>query len=430
VRLVRLGDEASKVGADVRAALASWGRGSSLVGGVGLIGCTPPDAPEAVDAIVILPRGLLVVVGVDLPDPAMRLDAPVGGQWKIDGWPLVREDGAVNPATEGMQAATAIVARLQAQRVEPMPVGIVIAVGPYVARVSQPTTDLARGIRILHPEPTTLLTATRELAVYERRCPAHAANAVLAALVPDHPPFSTEELIAEGFAEESAAASTMFIPRVSPTRPTAPAVASQPTAPGRPKRLGWLPVSAAMLVGLLLIVGIVVAVVASGGEGESDAGRSVTAAQQTGPVVEGISYMPKGNIKDEDCASRAFGDIQTALTAGKCRSLVRARYEAVADNGTVAVLLADLTFPDEAAAVTFLNVANTPGTGSITDPSANGVPWPDGRKPIFDSAAYQTKQSGSLVRIVQAVWLDKSSAAEDPALVNIATRSLNLPPTT
>ena len=81
MRLIRLGDGSSEVGVDVRAALASWGRGDGVVGGVALTGARPPDCPRPVDAIVVLPRGILGGVGVDLPDPAVRLDAPLAGQW-------------------------------------------------------------------------------------------------------------------------------------------------------------------------------------------------------------------------------------------------------------------------------------------------------------------------------------------------------------
>ncbi|HEV8559546.1 MAG TPA: hypothetical protein VGR06_24660, partial [Actinophytocola sp.] len=103
--LIRLGDGASEVGVDVRAALASWGRGDGVVGGVALTGAKPPHCAAPVDAILVLPRGILVVVGVDLPDPAVRLDAPLAGQWKTDGWPLVRGDGAVNPGVAALEAA-------------------------------------------------------------------------------------------------------------------------------------------------------------------------------------------------------------------------------------------------------------------------------------------------------------------------------------
>jgi len=108
VRVVRIGDEATTVGADVRAALTSWGRGDSIVGGVALVGLRPEGGDRAIDAVVVLPRGVLVVVGVDLPDPAVRLDAPLSGQWKTDGWPLVRPDGAVNPAADAMKVVGVI----------------------------------------------------------------------------------------------------------------------------------------------------------------------------------------------------------------------------------------------------------------------------------------------------------------------------------
>ena len=117
---------------------------------------------------MVLPRGVLVVVGVDLPDPAVRLDAPLSGQWKTDGWPLVRPDGAVNPAAEAVATVGVIRRTLEEAQVEPLPVGTVVAVGPYVSQVHQPTSDLLRGVRILHPEPKTLLTAARELATHQR----------------------------------------------------------------------------------------------------------------------------------------------------------------------------------------------------------------------------------------------------------------------
>jgi hypothetical protein len=180
VRLIRLGQQSTEVGADLHAALASWGHGQSVMGGLALTGCQPPSCPRPADAVMLLPRGFLVVVGVDLPDPAMRLDAPLAGQWKIDGWPLVRRDGAVNPAIDALQVSDALAQRLGEAGVEPLPVGTVVAVGPYASQVVQPTSDLLRGVRILHPEPTTLLTAARELAVYQGRCSVDGAQAILA----------------------------------------------------------------------------------------------------------------------------------------------------------------------------------------------------------------------------------------------------------
>jgi hypothetical protein len=430
VRLVRLGDETSTIGVDVRAALASWGRGSALVGGVALIGCQPPDCPEPVDAVVVLPRGLVVVVGVDLPDPAMRMDAPVGGQWRIDGWPLVREDGAVNPAIEGLRAVSAIAARLQAERVEPMPVGTVIAVGPYVSRVSQPTTDLARGVRILHPEPTTLLNAARELAVYERRCTVNRANEILAALAPDMPQFTPEDLAAEGFdpvaGPDPAAASTLLIPKLppEPARQVALRV-------GRVKLHGWVPVTATAVLGLLLVTAIIVAAVSGGGSPSDASGSGPTTSgtvKDTGQqVVGGSTFTSKGTTRDTDCAAHAIGDMQVWLRQHPCKGLVRTRYDTTVGQDVAGVLVADITFDAEPVANDFLVFANEPGTGVVTDAAVNGVPWPDGRRADFGSAVYRTNRVAGRVRLVQVTWLDKVTVTTDPALQEAAARALDLP---
>lgn len=88
MRLVRLGQQPSRVADDIRAALASLGRGNTVVGGVALVGVRPIPSVRSVDAVVVLPRGVVVVLGVDLPEPAMKLEAPLAGAWRADGWPL------------------------------------------------------------------------------------------------------------------------------------------------------------------------------------------------------------------------------------------------------------------------------------------------------------------------------------------------------
>jgi hypothetical protein len=154
---------------------------------------------------------------------------------------------------------------------------------------------------------------------------------------------------------------------------------------------------------------------------------TVSAAQQAGTEIDGISYMSKGTSRDTDCSARTFGDMQTWLQAHQCAQLVRSRYETAVGKDPVAVLVADLTFADAVTAAEFLKLADTTGVGSVSDLSVDGTPWPDGRKPIFDSAAYKTRQIDLRVRIVQAVWVDKPAAPEDPALLASADRALKLP---
>lgn len=436
MRLVRLGEETSKVGSDVRAALASWGRGNTVVGGVALAGCQPEGCPVPVDAVVVLPRGVLVVLGVDLPDPAVRLDAPLAGQWKTDGWPLVRPDGAVNPATEAMEAVGVITRLLEAAKVEPLPVGTVVAVGPYVSKVHQPTSDLMRGVRILHPEPMNLITATRELAVHQRPCTVTQARAILEALQPENAEIATIDLAEEGFANTAvanlAAESTTLIPRVAPTSPSPPApsrpagTASRGSAREKPVR--WLPAGAAVLVAMLLLTGIVYAV-ASAGDGDETDPRGVSSTQTESNDIEvgGLTFTPKGTVSDADCAAHAYGDVQVWLEANRCDELVRMRYESTVDDKTAAILVAVLRFPESALAGELNTVADEPGSGAISDVSAEGVEWPGGVQAFFESAAYASGREGNSLKLVQAVWVGESSDPNDERLTELADNALKIP---
>jgi len=427
VRLVRLGEETSKVGADVRAALASWGRGSTVVGGVALIGCQPEGCDGPVDAVVVLPRGVLVVLGVDLPDPAVRLDAPLAGQWKTDGWPLVRPDGVVNPASDAMRTVGVITRVLESAKVEPLPVGTVVAVGPYVSKVHQPTSDLLRGVRILHPEPMNLITATRELAVHQRPCTVAQARAILEALQPGNAEVAAIDLAEEGFANSAganlAAESTTLIPRVSaPSRPTP----SRPTPARKPVR--WLPAGAAVLVAMLLLTGIVYAVASAGdGDGSDPRGVSSTQTESNDIEVGGMAFTPRGTVSDADCAAHAYGDVQVWLEANRCDELVRMRYESESDGKTAAILVAVLRFPESALAGELHTVADEPGSGAISDVSAEGVEWPGGVKAFFESAAYASGREGNSLKLVQAVWVGESSNPNDEQLTELADSALKIP---
>ena len=427
MRLVRVGDESSQVGADVRAALASWGRGANLVGGVALIGCQPGNSPHPVDAVVVLPRGVLVVVGIDLPDPAVRLDAPLSGQWKTDGWPLVRPDGQVNPAVEALETVAVVTKHLESAKVEPLPVSTVVAVGPYVDQVHQPTSDLLRGVRILHPEPKTLLTAAKELAVHQRPCTVEQARGILAALEPDSTMLASIDLASEGFADTAApdlgSASTMLIPRITATG-TAGRAAPRPR---RPNQLRWLPAGAAILVALLLLTGIVYAVASAGDPDDGSGGSGSTKGQAAGIDIDGTRFVSKGTDTDADCAAHAYGDVQVWLLRNKCSELVRMRYETTSDGDKIAVLVALLRFPQSGQAGELRKLADQAGSGAVADASVEGVAWPGGDKPFFESAAYLSGREGTSVKLVQVVWIGKPSNPDDRTLRATAGDALKIP---
>ncbi|MFT7837374.1 hypothetical protein Q5530_14600 [Saccharothrix sp. BKS2] len=410
MRLIRLGSEPSGVGADVRAALSTWGNGDAVLGGVALLGVRPPDCPRELDAVVVLPRGVLVVVGVDLPDPAVRLEAPLNGQWRIDGWPLTRPDGALSPAAEALEATTAVARRIQDMRGEPLPVTTVVAVGPYVGQVVQPTVDLNRGVRVLHPKPTTLLAAARELATSDRPCSAEHAAKLVAVLAPTGPPPPRAQLLAEGFSDAAAdlaSANTVLLPRIT-------------VAPRRPA----LPYLVASVVGVLLVIALVVALSPDGSSDSSSAATST--ARPTTVVVDGRNFSPRGADRTDDCAGHAFGDVQAWLSEHMCMQLRRAQYETAVDGRRVGVAVAELSLPDAQRAGELHSVATTAGAGGVIALVREGRGWPGG--PVsFDRSALRSTTKGGQVRIAQAVWAEGESDGGDPALGQVAEQALRLP---
>ncbi|MEV6611563.1 hypothetical protein [Kutzneria sp. NPDC051319] len=386
MRLVRLGDAQSAVAADVKAALASWGGGDAVLGGVALAGYLPPGRSRPVDMVLVLPNAVVVIAGVDLPDPAMRLDAPVTGQWKIDGWPLVGPDPTLNPAAEAVGVTEAVA---EAVRETGLPVRLILAIGPYVGQVTQPQMDVDRGIRVLHPMPTTLLAAVRDVAAAAPALTAEQAGGLLIHLCPDER-FATDELVAEGFALAKAA------PAELPAK----------------KRRRWLPIGAAALIGALA-VGSVIAALTTGG--------STPAA----PPQATAGYTKVDAADDGGhCAEHAYGDVQVWLSHNQCVNLRRWNYRAENAGDPAGVAVAEIRFVGAEPAAQFQSLAEQPGTGGITE-LLKERPWPGGPT-SFDRAAFTSNRSGGTVRLVETVWIGRPSAADDPALKSIAQRTLNL----
>ncbi|WP_370972150.1 hypothetical protein [Amycolatopsis sp. cg9] len=238
MRLVRLERQQSRVADDIRAALASLGRGSTVIGGIALIG-VGAVADRPIEAVVLLPHGVIIVIGVDLPDPALRLEAPLGAEWRADGWPLVADDDAVNPATEALDVSQACERKIAALVPGTAPVGTIIAVGPYVETVDQPAGDLAGPVRVLHPTPTTMLAATVSLATAHRPRSVDQVRALIRGLAPDAPEFSDDILVGEGFSRftddsppESLWDSGPEVPAQAATSPASAAAAASAPAGG------------------------------------------------------------------------------------------------------------------------------------------------------------------------------------------------------
>ncbi len=281
MQLVRLGHESSQVGADVRAALAACGPGEQQLGGLALLGLTLPGQRSAVDAVLLLPRGVVVVVGVDLPDPAIRVEAPLHSTWSIDGWLLTRGDGRINPVPDAL-AVTAAVRRALSHGADAPQVGTLIALGPYVEHVVRPDGEPDEGMRVLHPRQHTLRDAVVDLATAPRCHSVPEVERFLESLGVDAPVSNAALLTGEGFAPAPPSmedADTGPLPRIDGA--TAGAPLPRPSAVGgtrpmlpRPRldelrrRVGALPwILAGVVAAVLLSLAVAALLPAAGPPG-------------------------------------------------------------------------------------------------------------------------------------------------------------------
>jgi hypothetical protein len=467
VRLVRLAQQPSLVAEDIRAALAALGRGDIVVGGIALIGVHPfPDEP-IVDAVVVLPRGILTVVGVDLPDPAMRLEAPLQGQWKADGWPLVHADDVINPASKALAVSEKVAKKLTEAHPSAGVVGTVIAVGPFVDSVDQPPADLAGTVRVFHPTPTSMLAATVSLATSNRPRSVGEARALLRTLAPDAPEQSEEVLLGEGFSATVDAtcgeptvvhgntllAVTPAVPAEHPVRranrPAAPrkasvatatttatalplpllyAAAKQPEPGNRLASARWLPLAAIGLLAVLMVAAILVATDRGSEQKPLQAAAAPTSAPGTSTPqpVEAIRFTATASGADQRCASHGFGAVQGSLQRTSCAAVRRGSFTATIDGRESAVTVAIVQFANAAQATDFKTIADTPGGGGIVDIATETSKWP-GSGSVFEGAAYCSAFAGSSVWLVQAVWLSGPSTPDDPGLIRAAKSALDLP---
>jgi hypothetical protein len=451
VRLVRIARRPAVVSEDIRAALTSLGRGNTVVGGIALIGAQPDGCDELVDAIVVRPDGVVIVVGVDLPDPAVRLDAPLEARWKADGWPLVRTDDAVNPATDVLALAAVVRDRVLAVDGVVTPIGTVVAVGPYVETVEQPAADLAGNVRVLHPTPTSMLAAIVSLTSATTPLSVPVVQRLLHTLAPDAPQQPADLLLAEGFPAKPepeglpapvdrtpappASCPPADLPAAVSTASPGPLAAPQPPppAPGTTRKSGvarWLPLGA---LGLLLTLVVVAVALATSGGDEAVGGSGTP----TAPAVHTINGLPLRTVAaapGSRCAPHATGDLQRTMRSAECLALRRGSFETTMHGRRIAVSVAELTFTDRERAEKIKQLSDTPGSGAIADLVSETGKWTP-PEPGFAGAAYASDtgegtdgdDGTATVRIVQAGWADGASDPADPALVRAAEAGLTVP---
>lgn len=437
MRLIRIGEPASQVADDVRASLTALGRGPATIGGVAVIDVTPDGSQFQFEAVVVTPYGIVIVAGVDLPGPALRLEAPLRGVWKADNWPLVGSGSAINPGTAALAAAGELAAKLNALTNMAIPVGLVLAVGPFVDNVV--TVPLpGESVRVVHPTPARLRDALGSLAPDDGLpCSVEQARAVLRLIDPNVPIQNDDALTREGFvtgvtgkavahATAAAPAPARLAAQAPDERPTElmqlPLPAEQPEAERRKSEVRVLPLAAV----LLLVAGVVAAIaMAAGGATGSPPDRKEP-PKSSRHAIEGVQYTEVTTAAQRDCAARTYGDVQASLQKTPCAGMQLGSFRASVDGKQAAVSVAVIEFGQAAPAKLLHKVADTEGSGGAQDIATVQRKWPD-QPPSFDNAAYRTEVDGNQVRLVQATWLGRPSSPDDKTLARIARTAFEIP---
>lgn len=138
----------------------------------------------------------------------------------------------------------------------------------------------------------------------------------------------------------------------------------------------------------------------------------------------GLEFTQRAAQLVDECATHAVGDLRVELADGGCTELRRGSFDTTVNGVDVAVSVAALTFTDEQAAQRFLEVADTPGTGTVRDLATESNRWSP-PAPGWSGAAYVSDLEGTTVRLVLATPRG-SGSADSPEVTRAAEAALGL----
>lgn len=423
MRVVRVVERPS----NLRAAFMAFGQGDSDVGGVALMGVTPPGVSQPVEAIVIRPDAIFVVLGLELPGPAKHLEAPLHGQWRADGWRIGESATAANPAADALAAAETIADSLRRSTHVTVPIEVILAVGPYAGSVTVPDDDGAGLVHVLHPRPASARQALthrdRTVDPSRSRCTIEQTRGLLRTLLPntcEHP----GDLAAEGFFPgDSTSAHPPRSELGAPQQPDRPASSADGTRARWPRPWLWLPVAGIALIVLASISAVGIAV----------ATTKPTARQALQPpaqphedhTIHQVTFTPVDTAGGLPCTEHTFGDVQATVERLGCTEVWLGSYTAEFNGHQAVVSVAefDLRSGDDADALA--GVADTPGSGGAHDLATATGQWP-GSAPGFGDAVSRSHTQGGTVRLVLASLHDAQSMPH-PVLSRIVDAAAEMP---
>ncbi|MGY1750199.1 hypothetical protein [Modestobacter sp. SYSU DS0511] len=220
-------------------------------------------------------------------------------------------------------------------------------------------------------------------------------------------------------------------------RPRRSAPGSGATAAAGAPRSGRTALVVAALV-LVLLAGVLgVVVLTSGGDertadpvGATTEAPAVDGAEGVQPgdteLIDGVTYTLQVTRRDTSCADHAYGSVASFFAENDCTALVRSLWSAEAGGRSAVVSVAEVTMPEASLAQALRALADTDGSGNVSDLLREGVGYP-GAPARLQGAQYASSQRGSGVTIVESAWAGE--AGSSAALDVLTSSALSLPST-
>ncbi|PZA19677.1 hypothetical protein DMO24_19445, partial [Modestobacter versicolor] len=190
----------------------------------------------------------------------------------------------------------------------------------------------------------------------------------------------------------------------------------------------------AALVVVLLGAGVGVwALTRGSGEDGDQAAPSTSAPASTTPadtlavgdtaVVNGTTFTLQAIESDDTCQGNAYNAVAEFFASSDCTALERSLWSAEAAGLPAVVSFSRVTMPDVGNAQALRALADTDGSGNVSDLLREGVRY-DGGPTELSGAEYASAQTGPTVTIVETAWAGDEGA--DSALDGLASAALSL----
>jgi hypothetical protein len=226
-------------------------------------------------------------------------------------------------------------------------------------------------------------------------------------------------------------------PQVRPAVPAAGSTATTARGDSSRGRQVLLVLAALAVVALLVVVGVLAL---GGDDGDGDAGAT-TAGATTGAapatsaapgpvvgataVVNGTTFTLRVIEENATCNGHSYDAVAGFFANNDCTDLDRALWSAEVEGLPAVVSVARVTMPDPASAQALRSLADTDGSGNVSDLLREGASY-EGAPERLSGAQYASSQQGATVTIVETSWAGGERGATS-ALDALASAGLSLP---